>query len=97
MGYWYRGQTEHLLFGVKGKVKAFRMQECNFIQAKVLRHSEKPAAFRELIERSTPDMPDKLEMFARTETPGWDVYGNEVTNSIELTDPHRVTKPNSND
>lgn len=84
MGFWWRGQCEHLLFGVKGKVKAFRMQEINFIQAKVERHSKKPHAFRQLIERATVHMPDKLEMFAREHHEGWDVFGNEVENSIEL-------------
>jgi N6-adenosine-specific RNA methylase IME4 len=33
MGFWWRGQTEHLLFGIKGKIKAFRMQEKNIIEA----------------------------------------------------------------
>jgi N6-adenosine-specific RNA methylase IME4 len=84
MGYWYRGQCEHLLFGMKGKVKAFRIQESNFIQTKALRHSEKPEEFRQLIERSTIHMPNKLELFARKQSPGWDVFGNEVENSIQL-------------
>jgi site-specific DNA-methyltransferase (adenine-specific) len=94
LGYWWRGQTEHLLFGVKGKVKAFRMQEKNFIEHKVGRHSEKPAVFRELIERATVHMPDKLEMFARIESLGWDVFGNEVSNTIQLPSPsHTPTLP----
>lgn len=84
MGFWWRGQTEHLLFGVKGKVKAFRMQEANIIQCKVGKHSSKPHEFRQLIERATPHLPDKLEMFARMEWPGWDSFGNEVANSIKL-------------
>ena len=29
MGYWFRGHTEHILVGVKGKVKAFRSLEHN--------------------------------------------------------------------
>lgn len=77
LGYWYRGQTEHLLFGTRGKIKAFRMQEANIIQHKVLRHSEKPHAFRELIERSVGDM-RKIELFARQECEGWDCFGNQV-------------------
>lgn len=85
MGHWWRGQCEHLLFGVKGKVKAFKMQECNFIQCKAGKHSAKPLEFRELIERATLHMPDKLELFARHESEGWDVFGNEVNNSIKLT------------
>lgn len=84
MGYWYRGQMEHLLLGVRGKIKAFRMQEANIIQCKVGAHSSKPHEFRQLIERSTPTLPDKLEMFARFQWPGWDVFGNQVKNSIVL-------------
>jgi len=80
MGYWFRGQCEHLLFGVKGKVKAFRLQESNFIQCKALRHSEKPQEFRELIERATANMPqqERIELFARQKPDNWDVWGNEV-------------------
>lgn len=84
MGFWWRGQTEFLLFGVKGKVKAFRMQECNIIQCKSEKHSQKPELFRELIERATLHMPNKLELFARKESEGWDVFGNECKNSIKL-------------
>lgn len=82
MGFWWRGQCEHLLFGVKGKVKAFRMQESNFIQCKVEKHSQKPIVFHELIERATPHLTNKLELFARREREGWNVFGNQVENSI---------------
>ncbi len=86
MGFWYRGQCEHLIVATKGKVKAFRMQECNFIQCKSEKHSKKPQAFRELIERSITKIenPVKLELFARSESEGWDVFGNQVENSIIL-------------
>lgn len=80
MGFWFRGQCEHLLFGIKGKIKAFRLQESNFIQCKVLKHSQKPKEFRQLIERATINMikRNKIELFARQKTEGWDVWGNEV-------------------
>lgn len=87
MGFWFRGQMEHLLLGTKGKVKAFRLQEINFHQSKAGPHSEKPQYYRELIERSVEkSLPGtrKLEMFARQEHAGWDVYGNQVNNSIVL-------------
>lgn len=95
MGYWFRGQCEHLLFGVKGNVKAFRQQTCNFHQCKVGKHSQKPHYFRELIAAAVEnsfDEPKKLELFARErdglfpmdEYENWDVWGNEVENSIEL-------------
>lgn len=88
LGYWFRGQTEHLLFGTKGKVKAFRYQKSNFHECKVGKHSAKPDYFRDLISAAVEKtMPDacKLEMFARGEAdPGWDVYGDQVGNSISL-------------
>jgi N6-adenosine-specific RNA methylase IME4 len=86
IGYWFRGQCEHLLFGVKGKITAFRLPEPNFIQTKVLRHSEKPEEFRQLIERATAKMESRkrVELFSRKQTEGWDVFGNEVENSINL-------------
>lgn len=87
MGFWWRGQCEHLLFGVKGNVKAFRMQEPNFIQTKVEKHSQKPQAFRELIERATPHLPNKLELFARNKFEGWHCWGNEVESSIDIVCP----------
>lgn len=106
MGYWFRGQCEHILLGTKGNVKAFRQQKANFYeseyfeldecyQSKCGKHSQKPHYFRELISDavkvSFPE-PKKLELFARSreglfpdyEYEGWDVYGNQVNNSILL-------------
>lgn len=84
LGFWWRGQCEHLLFGVKGKIKAFRMQECNFIQTKAGKHSAKPLEFRQLIERATEHLPNKLELFAREHHPEWAAFGNQIENSIIL-------------
>lgn len=107
LGYWFRGQCEHLLVATKGNPKAFRQQVCNFyeseydilqdhvFQHKVGKHSQKPHHFRELINKAVLvsfEYPDKLELFARSregffpdyEYEGWDVYGNQVNNSIKL-------------
>jgi site-specific DNA-methyltransferase (adenine-specific) len=84
MGFWWRGQTEHLLFGVKGKIKAFRMQEKNIIQVKVGKHSEKPEEFRQLIERATPHLVRKIELFATEKHEGWHSWGNKVENDVEI-------------
>lgn len=78
MGYWYRGQVEDLLVGIRGKVKPFRCQRPNFIQTKALRHSEKPQEVRELIEMSTGGVGPRIELFARKRADGWDAWGNEV-------------------
>ncbi len=40
-------------------------------------HSEKPARFRELIERLYP-LGRRLELFGRHEVDGWTVYGNQL-------------------
>lgn len=83
MGYWFRGQCEHLLLGVRGKVKAFRCQKPNFIQCKSLKHSKKPEEFRKLIEMATINMDDiaKIELFATDSgkiKDGWVKVGNEI-------------------
>lgn len=94
-GYWYIGNTEHILFGVRGNVKAFRSGFSNFIECKSGKHSQKPHQFRELISKSVSlsfDEPKKLELFARSreglfpdyEYEGWDVFGNQVNGSIEM-------------
>jgi len=76
MGYWFRGHTEHVLFGVRGRVKAFRSLRHNIVAAKVFKHSQKPHIFYEYIE-SVVDGP-RLEMFARNTRSGWQSWGNEA-------------------
>jgi N6-adenosine-specific RNA methylase IME4 len=45
-------------------------------------HSAKPEAFIDMVEQVSP--PPYIELFARRHRLGWDVWGNEVTSSIEL-------------
>lgn len=49
----------------------------NVILAPRRAHSQKPEQVRDSIERLYPEA-SKLEMFARSERPGWDAWGNEV-------------------
>lgn len=107
LGFWFRGQCEHLLVATKGAPKAFRQQVCNYYESeyeltddqvyqhKVGNHSQKPDYFRQLISKAVQvsfEEPKKLELFARSrpgffpdyEYEGWDVYGNEVNNSISF-------------
>ena len=51
--------------------------------SKKLRHSEKPSEIRKAIEVFALGG-NKIELFARQKTEGWDVWGNEVENDIEL-------------
>jgi site-specific DNA-methyltransferase (adenine-specific) len=89
MGAWFRGNTEHLLLGVKGKVKAFHCQKKNYIEHPRLQHSEKPEVFRDLIEKVASSSFEKLkclELFGR----GWKFYNDNWTaiNAVKgLEDP----------
>ena len=81
--------SEFLMFCRRGNLKALENIPESVIEAKrpyvkgFPCHSKKPEVFRELIERITPPG-NKLEMFARHHTEGWDVYGDEVDNSIKI-------------
>jgi hypothetical protein len=86
-GFWLRNRHESLLIGVKGKVPAPAPgeQPPSVIEADVGRHCEKPQHFPKLIEAMFPTTP-RLEMFARTLRPGWDVWGNEALFSLPAND-----------
>ena len=77
MGFWFRGQCEICLMGIKGKIKAFKCQRANFIQSKVRKHSQKPEEFFELIESIIPY--PAIELFAREQRENWDAVGDEIT------------------
>ena len=85
MGYWFRGQHEILLVGVKGKfsppISDNRVSSV-YVEKKS-KHSKKPEYFRIMIENSFKDF-DKLELFCRYPKEGWDVWGNEIESDIKL-------------
>jgi N6-adenosine-specific RNA methylase IME4 len=77
MGWYFRGDTEHVLFGVRGAAPippASRLS--NHFAAHRQEHSAKPDRFYEMVERVSPG--PYLEMFARRRRYGWDVWGNEA-------------------
>jgi len=76
MGFWFRGQVEVCLLGVKGKIKAFRCQKANFIQSRAREHSRKPDELYELIE--SLGFNPKIELFARKKREGWVSWGKEL-------------------
>ena len=88
IGQYFRGQTEHCLFGVRGclpyKVidgkraqgRTLLVPDANWFNTAT--HSSKPPEMRAMIERVS--YPSFIELFARQTTPNWDVWGNEVEN-----------------
>jgi N6-adenosine-specific RNA methylase IME4 len=77
MGNYFRGAHEPVLFGVRGKLKLLRNDIASWHFAPRTRHSEKPDSFFDMIERASPG--PYLELFARRQRPGWEVWGNEVS------------------
>jgi N6-adenosine-specific RNA methylase IME4 len=84
LGQYFRGITEHCLFGVRGRVPyrlsadGGRLQGMTGVfDAPRGEHSAKPETMRRMIERVSPG--PYLEMFARRPAVGWDAWGNEVS------------------
>lgn len=90
----WRISTEYLLFARRGSLKATGQHIGTWFNFKreynehgKPQHSRKPSSFFQLIESVSPG--PYLEMFARRERPGWDLWGNEAPNAIEI--PRVVT------
>ena len=82
MGNYYRGQTEHVLFGVRGSLPILRNNVGTWFQApRGERHSSKPDAFYQLVESCSPG--PWLEMFAREPRKGWVSWGAEVCTTLQ--------------
>lgn len=80
-GYYFKGQTEQLLFGVKGKLAPKDRKQTTLLIAKNGRHSSKPEEMYNIIEAVSGK---GIELFARNKKNGWDVWGNEVESDISL-------------
>jgi N6-adenosine-specific RNA methylase IME4 len=78
--------TEFILLGRKGQMpKNKRRIDSTWWQVKrpYNSHSTKPELFQDIIE-TVSDEP-RLELFARRERSGWDVWGNEVESDESIT------------
>lgn len=83
MGFWTRAGSECCLIATKGKIKPIDHSIRSIQKAVSEKHSKKPDIFADLIVKLCGDLP-RIELFARDQKDGWDVFGNEVNNSIEL-------------
>jgi len=93
IGMWFVHRTQPLIFAYRGKLNMQR--KCNpnvIITGNPERHSAKPQESYELIEAVSQS--PRIEIFARPWTPmfprrdGWDVWGNEVPQDVELVTPN---------
>lgn len=84
MGFYFRGETEHVLFGIRGKLGIpASIRESNVFTSPRRGHSEKPDCFYDLVERISPG--PRLEMFARRARLGdWSYWGDESLGTAEM-------------
>jgi N6-adenosine-specific RNA methylase IME4 len=91
MGGAFRSSTEFIHFCKRGSLahktqaptRWFEWPRLGYTQADpASSHSRKPDAFYDLVERVSPG--PYLELFARRQRLGWDTWGNEALNHVEM-------------
>ncbi len=86
VGFYFRNVTEILLFGIRGennRTLAPARSQVNLVRTQKREHSRKPDEMVEIIERCSPG--PYIELFARGDRPGWDMWGNQATSDYEPT------------
>jgi N6-adenosine-specific RNA methylase IME4 len=78
----YSIRTEYVLFCRRGSLRAKERQERNWWEWARGPHSQKPEHFLDMVETVSPG--PYLEMFSRRHRLGWDVMGDEVNSSVEV-------------
>lgn len=84
VGFYFRNVTEVLLFGVKGdKNRTLQpgRSQVNLLRTIKREHSRKPDEFVDLIEACSSG--PFLELFARGDRSGWDMWGNQANEDYE--------------
>ena len=84
IGWYFRGDTEHVLFGTRGRAPiSAELRESNVFTAPRRGHSAKPDCFYDLVERVSPE--PRVELFARrARLSGWDYWGDESFGTAEM-------------
>jgi N6-adenosine-specific RNA methylase IME4 len=79
LGTYFRTTTEHVLFGVRGRLSTRARDIGTHFSAPKTYHSEKPDVFYRIVEQAS--YPPFLDVFARKRRPGWTVWGNGVADA----------------
>lgn len=84
--YTMKSGVELCLLATRG-TKAHRLVKKHnvrsLVESKRLAHSQKPAEIRDRIVDLVGDVP-RIELFARQATQGWDIWGNELGNDVQI-------------
>lgn len=83
LGFWTRANAEICILATKGNPKRISAKVHQVIISPVEEHSKKPDETRKRIVELVGDLP-RIELFARSKTKGWDVWGNEVDSDIDF-------------
>lgn len=83
-GYYFKGHTEQLLFGVKGSLPVNDRTLTTKLEGQVRRHSQKPESTYKMIEKASPE--PRIEMFAREQRDYWYCIGSSITGNDILED-----------
>lgn len=75
-GFWFSGCMEDVLFGIRGKVPAWRSMTNNLFDAPVGKHSHKPERVFQIIEPFIKS--PRIELFATERREGWDAMGYDI-------------------
>lgn len=82
-GFWVRGNPELVYIATKGEVKVPRSDKLAII-SNIFKHSKKPECLHSYAEQFKALTP-RCELFARSNRPGWDSFGNQTESSEHLT------------
>jgi len=77
MGHYTRPSTELCLLATKGSLKRLDRSVYQVYVGLIGKHSTKPPEIRNRIVDLFGDLP-RIELFARTKSLDWDVWGNEI-------------------
>ena len=82
LGQYFRGKTEHCIFATTKKKLPYKLENgkrcqgvTGFVAERTI-HSRKPDDMRQMIEKVSYG--PMIELFARQDSPGWDIWGNEA-------------------
>lgn len=83
VGYYAKSNCEVCLMGIRGKMKPVSNKVSSVIISPRREHSRKPDEAAERIVELFGDIP-RIELFARHKKKGWNIWGNELKNDINL-------------
>lgn len=83
IGHYTKSNCEVCLIGKKGSPEIIDNSVSSVLISPLRGHSRKPDETRDLIVKLCGDLP-RIELFARQNFSGWDAWGNEVSESVEI-------------